>query len=135
MIVLDEQIYSAAIAAEIARWYPGKIISLKELRPESLVKDDAVDILLRAVPSPTFATINITDFWKQMKADARFCIVCVELPQSRTRELAQLLRRFLSRPEFNTKKKRMDVVALLRPTRIEFYRVNQKIETLERIPK
>lgn len=36
----------------------------------------------------------------------------------------------LSLDSFNTKAKRMGVVLLLRPTRIEFYRVDRKIETM-----
>lgn len=130
MIVLDEQLYSEAMANEIAKWYPGKVISLNELRPQTLVKDDSVDVLLRAVSQPTFATINTTDFWNQIAPDAHYCIVCIELSQLRAREVPGLLRRFLARAEFNTKAKRMGVVALLRPTRIELYRVTQSIETL-----
>lgn len=130
MIVLDEQIYSAAIAQEIAKWYPGKVVSVKELRPQTLVQDDSIDVLLRGVSSPTFATINIVDFWRKIAPGANYCIVCIELAQLRARETPRLLRRFLSLPQFNTKAKRMGVVALLRPTRIEFYRVKQDVETI-----
>lgn len=41
-----------------------------------------------------------------------------------------LLRKFMRHPEFKTKARRMGVVALVRRTRIEFYRVDRKIETM-----
>lgn len=130
MIVLDEQLYSVELAKEIEHWYPGQVISIKDLRPQTLVKDDAIDVLLRAVSKPTFATINVADFWKEIAPDARYCIVCMEPSQQRTREVPQFLRRLLSLDSFNTKAKRMGAVIVLRPTRIEFYRADRKIETM-----
>lgn len=131
MIVLDEQIGSPALAAEIAAWYPGRVAILKELRHKSVIKDDAADVLLRAIPSPTFVTINVRHFWKVLRPDSRFAVVVIDLPLERADEISNWLRRFMNLPEFRTKAKRMGIVALLRPTRIEFYRANREIERLD----
>ncbi len=62
MIVLDEQLKNSGLAEQIARWYTGRIVTLTALRPGSVIKDDAVPMLLREVREPTFVTINVTDF-------------------------------------------------------------------------
>lgn len=131
MIVLDEQIGSPELAAEIATWYPGRVAILKELRSKSVIKDDAAEVLLRAAPSPTFVTINVRHFWRVIRADARFAVVAIDLPLERGDEISNWLRQFINLPEFKTKVSRMGIVALLRPTRIEFYRANREIERLD----
>lgn len=62
MIVLDEQIASPELAHKIAAWYPGRVAVLKELRYDSVIKDDSAEVLLRRVSNPTFVTINVKDF-------------------------------------------------------------------------
>lgn len=130
MIVLDEQLANAALAEQIAAWYPGRVAILTSLRTGSKVADEAATELLRTVKYPTFVTINVKHFWRIVRADARFAIVAIELPVDDALQVSDWLRKFMSLPEFKTKAKRMGVVALLRPTRIEFYRIDRKIETL-----
>jgi len=131
MIVLDEGLNNPFLAKRIAAWYPGRVAILTELRPNAVIKDDAVSVLLRTVQQPTFVTINVKDFWRVIRPEARFAIVCVELSIDRADQVSQWLRDFLSLPEFKTKAGRMGVVALLRPTRIEFYRADRRIETMQ----
>ncbi len=64
MIVLDEQIDSPEIAAEIARWYRGTVTTIKALHPQTVIKDEAMPMLFRTVKQPTLVTINYKDFWK-----------------------------------------------------------------------
>lgn len=134
MIVLDEQLNQPGLAEKIARWYPGRVAILTSLRAASNVKDDAVDTLLRTVSQPTFVTINVSDFWKVVRVDARFSVVCVDLPVSRSELVSNWLREFLSTQPFNTKAGRMGVIALIRPTQIEFYRLDRKIQIIKRTP-
>lgn len=66
-----------------------------------------------------------------MRADSRFGVVTIELPVENTDEVSKWLRRLLNTKPFDTKAGRMGVVILLRPTRIEFYRVDRKIEAMK----
>lgn len=131
MIVLDEEIHDPDLAVQIGVWYKGSVISVKSLRPRTLVKDDSMPTLLRRVAQPTFVTINWTDFWRELAADRAFCIVCADLTSRQVNQVPFYLRRFLNLPQFKTKAARMGSVVLLRPTRIEFYRADRKIQTME----
>jgi len=63
MIVLDENLHDRRIIQAIAIWYSGQVVSVTTLRPRSIIKDDAIPILLRRTTLPTFITINVADFW------------------------------------------------------------------------
>lgn len=52
MIVLDEQLLGRGIEHDIARWYRGKVQFITELRPHTVIKDDAIPTLLRQQPQP-----------------------------------------------------------------------------------
>ena len=58
MIVLDEQLQGLGLGEAIARWYRGAIVVVKQLRPGTVIKDEAIPTLLRQAKQPTFATIN-----------------------------------------------------------------------------
>lgn len=131
MIVLDEQIGSPELARDIAAWYPGRVAVLKELRHNSVIKDDGADVLLRSARNATFVTINVKDFWNVIRPDSRFGVVAISLPLNRSNEISDWLRRFLNLAEFNSKAKRMGVVVLLRPTRLEFYRSDRKVQVMD----
>ena len=47
MIVLDEQLMGRDLDNEIARWYPGSVRFIIDLRPGTIIKDDAIPALLR----------------------------------------------------------------------------------------
>lgn len=130
MIVLDEQLNRAALIEQIAAWYPGRVAVLTELRAESKIPDEAAPALLRTVKQPTFVTINVKHFWRVVRADARYAIVTIDLPISEVDEISTYLRRLMKTKPFDTKPGRMGIVILVRPTRIEFYRVDRKIETM-----
>lgn len=46
MIVVDENIHARSIMEAISRWYTGQVISVTALRPNTLIKDDSIPMLL-----------------------------------------------------------------------------------------
>jgi len=67
MIVLDEQLLGRDLDSEIARWYPSNVRFIIDLRPGTVIKDDAIPALLREQSLPTFVTINVRDFWRKVE--------------------------------------------------------------------
>ena len=121
MILLDENVHQQSIMASIAAWYRGQVRSLTTLRPNTLIKDEAIPMVLRRVRQPTFVTTNVADFWRRVPAHSRYSIVCVALPNERLHELPSLLRQLLRLPEFNTKAKRMGKVIRVSPSQLQYY--------------
>jgi len=78
MLVLDEQLLGRNLEVELHRWYRGPVIFITELRPATVIKDEAIPTLLRQQRSPTFVTINATDFWCTVAIDPHF--LCHLLP-------------------------------------------------------
>ena len=68
MIIVDEQIHGERIRSAIAAWYSGQVESITSLRPNTVIKDDAIPTLLKQVRQPTFITINADDFWRRTPA-------------------------------------------------------------------
>ena len=121
MILLDENVHQQSIMASIAAWYRGQVRSLTTLRPNTLIKDEAIPTVLRSVRQPTFVTTNVTDFWRRVPPHPRYSIVCVAIPNERLHELSPLLRRLLRLSEFNTKAKRMGKVIRVSPNQLHYY--------------
>ncbi|MEA3342357.1 MAG: hypothetical protein U9R15_20520 [Chloroflexota bacterium] len=121
MIVLDEQLLGRDIELEIAKWYQGAVRFITDLRPDTIIKDDAVPVLLRCQNYPTFVTINEKDFWHRVTVDNQYCLVCFTLPDSRTHEIPQRLRSLLRQPEFKTKAKRMGKVIRVTDRDVIYY--------------
>ena len=107
MIVLDEELQGLALEAAIGSWYRGAVLVIKELRPGTVIKDEAIPALLRHVKQPTFVTINHTDFWRRLPADPAFCLVCLKLTADQANDIPDVLRRLLRLREFRTKGNRM----------------------------
>jgi hypothetical protein len=121
VIVLDEHLKQVGVQEAIRRWYRGSVCTIRDLRPGTVIKDDAVPLLLRAVAQPTFVTADWMDFWQRTTADPRFCLVCFTLPPDRGREIALLLRRLLRLPAFKTKAARMGKVARISGDQVAYY--------------
>jgi hypothetical protein len=83
VLVLDEQLLGRDLDTALARWYRGPVLFITDLRPGTVIKDDAIPVLLRQQQQATFLTINESDFWRKVAIDARFCVVCFALPDSR----------------------------------------------------
>jgi len=126
MIVLDEQLLGRNIERDIAKWYRGAIHFIIDLRPNTVIKDDAIPELLRQQTQPTFVTINGRDFWRRVTIDQRYCVVCFTLSDARVREIPQALRLLLRRPEFRTKAQRVGKVIRVTNEEIHYYTVNER---------
>jgi hypothetical protein len=127
MIVLDEQLLGRNIELEIAKWYRGAVRFIIDLRPQTVIKDDAIPGLLRQQKQPIFVTINEKDFWRKVAIDNQYGVVCFTLPDSRINEIPQTLRTLLCQPEFNTKAKRMSKVIRVTDKEISYYTFNKRV--------
>jgi hypothetical protein len=104
MIVLDEQLLSYGVREPIARWSRGTVLDITQLRPQTVIRDDAIPMLMRAARRPTFVTINILDFWRRIPSDPRFCIACFAVPHTRALEVPELLRQLFRLVPFRTQR-------------------------------
>lgn len=124
MIILDEHLSNETLKMAIAHWYQGKVTFVKLLRPQTLIKDDAIVALLRRLKQPTLVTINWTDFWKKLPADRRYCLICFAIDLDRRNEIPSLLRQVLNLKQFNTKAARMGTVIRVTKKSVHYYRIN-----------
>jgi hypothetical protein len=124
MIVLDENLLVLRLGNPIAAWYPGRVCSIIDLDPGAIIKDEAIPTYLHRGKGATFITTNVPDFWRRVRADARYCIICFALPNERLRELPALLRRLLRVPELKTKTARMGKVLRVTHRHVQYYVVN-----------
>ena len=121
MIVLDEQLLGRDIEVELSRWYRGSVCFVTDLRPNTIIKDEAIPHLLRKQRQPTFVTINESDFWRRIRADRKYCIICFALSDSRANQIPEKLKTLLRKPEFRSKAKRMGKVIRFTEQSIRFY--------------
>ncbi len=126
MIVLDEQLTGRGIEEAIKRWYPGAVRFINELRPGTIIKDEAIPTLLNQEAEPTFVTINETDFWRKVAITTRFCVICIALPDNRATDIPSLLQRLLRHPDFDTKARRMGRVLRLTLSAAAYYTCDDK---------
>jgi hypothetical protein len=126
MLVLDEQLLGRGIDKALARWYRGSVVFITDLRPHTVIKDDAIPRLLRQQRQATFVTINASDFWRVVTADRRYCLVCFALPDSRAAMIPDLLRTVFRQPLFRTKARRMGQVLLVTQTTVSYYTVHDQ---------
>ncbi len=130
MIVLDEEIDDPDLAKRIGIWYAGKVIAIKTLRPQTVIKDDSIAMLLRTISEPTFVTINVSDFWRVIPVSPHYSIICVDLPTRQSDEVPNWLRRCFRLPDFKTKAARVGKIICLRPSRIDYYESDGQLKTL-----
>ena len=126
MIVLDEQLLGRNLEDEIARWYRGAVCFVTDLRPGTVIKDDAIPDLLRQEKQPTFLTINVRDFWRRVPVSRKYCVVCFALPDPQVVEIPLILRALFRHPAFNTKAKRMGKVVRVRGRGVDHYTATQR---------
>ena len=125
MIVLDEHLLSLRLDQEIASWYSGQVCYITDLRPNTVIKDEAVPIILRQVKQSTFVTGDVSGFWRKVKPHPAFCIVCVDIAVEQWHLISNLLRRLFRTEGFRTKRERMGKVVLVTEKIVRFYAVNQ----------
>jgi hypothetical protein len=75
-IILDDQLFDVEVLVPLARWIT--VQRLRELRPNEVIKDDRVPVLLRELRQPTFVTIDM-GFWNRDLRDPKYSILCFPL--------------------------------------------------------
>jgi hypothetical protein len=121
LIVLDEQLNDEQIIEAIEQWYQGKVTTVQALRPNTLIKDDAIPSLLLRQKQPTFVTINYFDFWPKAPKHSAYCLICCKLPTERKLEVPDLLRRVLQLPEFDTWRKRAGKIISVTDLEVRYF--------------
>jgi hypothetical protein len=121
MLVLDEQLLGRDLDTALAHWYRGPVLFITDLRPGTVIKDDAIPNVLRQQQQATFLTINETDFWRKVDIDTHFCIICFAIPDSRAHEIVILLRAAFRLPMLRTKAQRMGKVLRVTRTTVSYY--------------
>lgn len=121
MIVLDEQLSDLQIVRDFSRWYRGTVINITDLRPRTIVLDDAVPTLLRTVSNPTFVTINYKDFWQVVPAKSYYCVICLKLRQEEAERSSPMVRDLLNLSQYKTNRLRMGCVISVRNRIMEKY--------------
>jgi predicted GTPase len=104
VIVLDEQLLGRGLEGAISKWYRGRVLFITDLRPDTVIKDDAISHLLRRERQPTFITLNSQDFWQKVNGDKAFCIVCFAFSDAHVSVIPELLRKLFRQQNFKTKK-------------------------------
>ena len=132
MIVLDEQLLGRGIEISIAAWYPGSVSFITDLRPDTVIKDEAIPTILAQASEPTFVTINAIDFWQKVALSKRFCLICVAVPDSQTALVSELVRRLLRRREFRARSSRLGKAFHLTPTGASWY--SETNSTIQELP-
>jgi hypothetical protein len=113
LIVLDENLDWQRVFLPLDQRYRGRVLYIRSLRPQSVIKDEAIPSLLIEEKKPTFITINARDFWRIVSPHERYCIVCVPFPTARQPEIPDLIMRFMRQAEFRTVEQRMGKVIRL----------------------
>jgi hypothetical protein len=121
VVVLDEHLNGIGLDRDIVRWYQGRVVNVIELRPGSIIKDDAVPLLLLAADQPIFVTLNWNHFWRRSEAHDGFCIVCFTLPTDEAAQVSDLLRQLLRLRPFRTRAARMGKVARVSGGQVSYY--------------
>ncbi len=121
MIVLDEQLKNAGLEEQISRWYEGRVVNITVLRPGTVIKDDAIPLLLRQASDSIFVTINVTDFWRRVAPEMNFCVTCFSLSDDRVGEISDLLRRLFRLPQFRSKQARRNKIVRVSKAQVQFY--------------
>ena len=127
MIVLDEQLQGRGVEDAIARWYPGTVCFITDLRPGTVIKDEAIPALLARENGATFVTINVGDFWQRVAITDHFCVACFALSDPAVDELPSLLHRLLRCQSWSTKAKRMGKVARITTDAASYYTAEDRV--------
>jgi hypothetical protein len=122
-IILDEQIFDTDVLIPLTKWITAQ--RLRDVRPDQVIKDERVPMLLRELRQPTFVTIDM-GVWNARLRDVRYCILCFPLRNDEQRKIPGLLRRLLRMSEFATKAARMGKVARVSPMQVDYWQLGDE---------
>jgi hypothetical protein len=121
-ILLDENLDMSEVEEAIHnRWR--KVQNIKRIRP-GIKDEDIPEQILQRRPGCVFVTIDPGGFWRKIPGDARYAIVCVELPNnlnSEKRRVPILLARLVRLPPFQTDAGRRGKVFKITKKTYEYY--------------
>ena len=69
-IILDEQLNRDRVLEPLFKWIT--VQKLEDLRPGEVIKDDRIPLLLHELKQPTFVTIDV-GFWNKNLLDPNYC--------------------------------------------------------------
>ena len=127
MIVLDEQLLGYGLRDPIARWYRETVTDVTQLRPHTVIQDEAIPALLRTAHQPTFVTINVADFWRRLAPAAQFCMACFAVSHTRALEIPDLLRRLFALEQFRTRSQRLGKMARVSHRHVQYYTTDTRV--------
>jgi hypothetical protein len=126
VIVLDENLDEQRVCKPLSARYKGNVCSIRELRPRTVIKDDAIPAILTEMGRATFVTTNVADFWRRVPAHPRYCIVCLPLPNERQFEIPVLLFALFRHEALRTRQQRLGKVIRANASEILYYEVGQR---------
>jgi hypothetical protein len=134
VIVLDENLDDHRVKTPLVSRYRGKVASIRDLRPGTVIKDDAIPAILCEQKNPTFVITNVSDFWHQTPAHPGYCIICFPLSTDRQDEIPELLMSLLRHRCFKTAKQRLGKILRVTCNDIAYYQSGHR-ETLKMLWK
>ena len=120
-IILDEQLNRDRVLEPLLNWIT--VQKLEDLRPSEVIKDDRIPLLLHELKQPTFVTIDV-GFWNRNLLDPNYCILYFALQDQQQSQLPDMLRRLLRIIKFKTKDIRMGKIAKVSTRSIEYWQWN-----------
>jgi len=120
VIVLDENLDEQRVRKPIALRHRGKVCSIRDLRPGSVIKDEAIPSLL-IEHRATFLTSNAADFWRCVSGHPRYCVICFPVPNERQSEIPSLFLALHRHPHFRTERQRLGKILRVTSSDILFY--------------
>jgi hypothetical protein len=124
MLVLDASLSNEEVLLPLQKIM--RTISIRDVRPYEVVKDDRVPVLLRELSAPMFITIDEAGFWHRRLCDRSYCVLCFALNKNQQKLIPGMLRQLLRLPEFKTKSARMGKVARLSLASIQYYQLGER---------
>lgn len=102
------------------------VTDITQLRPDTVIRDDAIPMLLWVARQPTFVTINVTDFWRRLTPEAQFCLFCVAVPHTRALEVPALLHRLFALEPFRIRHQRPGKIAQVSQRQVQYYTTDRR---------
>ncbi len=120
-IILDEQLNRDRVFKPLLSWIT--VQKLEDLRPNEVIKDDRIPLLLHELKQPTFVTIDV-GFWNKNLHDPNYCILYFAFQDKQQSQLPDMLRRLFRINEFKSKSIRMGKIAKISTESIEYWQWN-----------
>ena len=123
--ILDDHLRADRVRDPILRWATAQYI--RDVRPGEVVKDDRILMVLRALQTPTFLTLDDW-FENPVRRDPRYCILYFALRHDEQGDIPTLLRRLLRLPEFRTRAARTGKVARVSCDHVSWWQIGDERE-------